>query len=686
MIIIEAGKQDAKSFDAKILFATQLSYRGHAVAMDENTAPESIARFQKYEIAHLLTNISYVDVSGLILIGAEEITDETLIALRAYDLGSEITISATGRFPDLQSLIGTTSKLAFAFGREVNVVDLNDIQKSQILRTSISPLAASVIEVKRNITTPLEVFVYLPPEWLEEPAILSALGSMNYFSAFKLNIIVSGKGKEVLRTSKFSEISVFGLVDLSPATFSGIADIAVFYGDSVPGDRMASFALDLMKSGGTVIDCTGPASFIASGAPVLRGPEDLPALANYLEQVVLANISEIGHQTKDSDWLEQNSIERLEAALDLPATTKTKAKPEQDTKTVFVPTNGNGLGHAQRCSLVATAIGNPTDCSFAAFPSCISLINSYGFACTPLVQKSPFHEDEYANDLVNYLRLGNLMAPGDNLVFDGGYVFDSIYRRILEKSLNATWIRRGLWRTGQIRQSTLDREKAFQKVIVPAEAFEELNAAYTHGSKVHQVGPIVQQSTTTAKDSANLRSRLRQSLDCEFDELVITMLGGGVAADRSAQMQSLCVQMERRPNCLHLILVWPGSKVSPGLYGWKNSRVVKTKNALALCQASDLVVSAVGYNSYHEILYHGIASILIPQTAPFMDDQEKRARAASDRGLAVTVLATEFLQLEREVSAFLDEGKAEEIRKKLNATALPELGTKAAAAIIGGEV
>lgn len=188
----------------------------------------------------------------------------------------------------------------------------------------------------------------------------------------------------------------------------------------------------------------------------------------------------------------------------------------------------------------------------------------------------------------------------------------------------------------------------------------------------------------TGEERSGLRDRLKVIFKHDFKKLIITMLGGGVAADRSAQMQSLCAQFQDRPDCLHLIVVWPNARISPSLHGWSNSHVVKTQSALKLCQACDLMVSAVGYNSFHEVLYHRIPAIFIPQMSPYMDDQERRARAASERGYAVTILSSELLMLEREVTAYLDNGKAERIRNRLAAAELPDSGNRAAATLIEG--
>lgn len=682
MIVVESGKRDAKSFDAKILFAMQLAQRGYRVGIDEASMPDDIERHQKYEVAPFLTNIQDANVTGVVMISAEEIEDETLLLLRSLSLPSEAAVAATGRFKTHQAYVGAASKLAYALGQEPNLVDLNDLQKKQILETSITPLAANKVKVGYVPPKTPELFVFVPAENLEDPLFLPAIASLDHFRVFNLNVVTTGAGKELVRKSGHADLNVFGITELSPSTFAKMANIAAFLGDRVPGERMASFALDLMRLGGAVVDCTTNAAFSTSGAPALRGPQDPGALGLYIENTVCPNLAEIARQAQKNEWLESNSFSNLLSAMGL-ETSNANALPTAPVgQTVFVPTNGNGLGHAQRCSLIATQLEDQSQTRFAAFPSCVGLIQSKGFACAPLVQKSDLHKDGYANDIVNYLRLHRSLRPGDKLVFDGGYVFDSIYRTIVENALHGIWIRRGLWQPGQIKKSAFAREKAFKQVIVPQEAFEELNANYTFGDKVRHVGPILQKAQTTADDIAATRLKLGAEFECDFDELIVTMLGGGVAADRSAQIQSMCALAENRPDCLHLVVVWPGSKVSPGLTNWKNTRVVKTRNALGLCQTADLVVSAVGYNSFHEIMYHAIPAIMVPQMAPYMDDQEKRARAASDRGLAATVLGHELLLLEREVTAFLDHGKADEVRAALQSTSLPDRGNQAAARLI----
>ena len=340
-----------------------------------------------------------------------------------------------------------------------------------------------------------------------------------------------------------------------------------------------------------------------------------------------------------------------------------------------MPTNGVGLGHAQRCALIANALGpgRPPPV-FAAFPSCMRLVKSHGFDVMPLVGRSPLHAQSHEHDLVNHLRLRALSAGARTLVFDGGYIFDSVYRTVLEGSVSGVWIRRGLWQGSQDNSVALDREKAFDRVIVPCEGFEELNQPYSRGDHLFTVGPVVQSVALSPGSRDGLRAALADRFGRSFDRLAVSLLGGGVAADRSAQIQALCGLFERRSDTLHLVLVWPNATLEPGWFDWRNSRVVRTLHAAVLAAAADVAITAAGYNSFHEVLYNRIPAIFVPQTGSFMDDQRARARAACDRGLAAMVESSELMKLERLIARYLDDGEAEAMRAKLAATDLPELG------------
>lgn len=179
-----------------------------------------------------------------------------------------------------------------------------------------------------------------------------------------------------------------------------------------------------------------------------------------------------------------------------------------------------------------------------------------------------------------------------------------------------------------------------------------------------------------------MRARLAEHFDRPFERLVVSLLGAGVAADRSAQIQTLAGMMERRPDVLHLVVVWPASVLQPGWFGWSNTRIVKTYHAGLLAGAADLLVAAAGYNTFLEVLYNRLPTIFIPQMGHFMDDQRARAQAAAERGLAAHVEPSELVLLDRLVERYLAGGEAEVVRARLAAAELPAPGNADAARLI----
>ncbi|WP_170763553.1 glycosyltransferase [Ruegeria lacuscaerulensis] len=680
MIFVEAGTRSIRSFDAQLIFAQKLTARGFDACIDADYLPEDAGRGRLYEAANFLTDPEEHVAEAVFVLGAEEVEDLLLASLRQKQLGADVPVVATGRFKTQQSYVGAKARLAFALGREASVIDLTDTQPRSMLPSAVSPLVAETRPIVRPIGEVTDVTVVLGSMELDNPETLSCLSRMSSQGDYGLKLVVSGAQNEFITASHFNDLPRILYTDLSPLTLAKSTDILVMFGHGVAGDRMAELAVELIAAGGVVIDCTEDEVLMSSGAPALLGPKTLFALDGYLTGKILGNTSQIAEQALKSQWLRTIEISRLETAAELVAKPR---RPERTTqRTLFLPTNGVGLGHAQRCAVIANALPDNISPIFAAFPSCVPIARREGMDCIPLVARTDTKDNSNANDILTYRRLSAALQEGDRLVFDGGYVFDSVNRVILEHGLSAVWIRRGLWPKGRSRHTMLHREGIFDRVIVPSEAFEELNDAYSYGDHIHYVGPVFRRVIQSAEDINHLRARLAERFGRDFKQLVVSMLGGGVASDRSAQLQAISGMLEARTDCLHLVVTWPGSKVQPAVFGWKNTRVVHTLEATKLCLAADLVISAAGYNSVHEILYHNIPSILIPQSAPYLDDQERRARALSDRELCATITETEFMKLERTVLDCLDDGGVEVFRSALKKIKLPEAGAAAAADLL----
>ena len=686
MIVIDSAERTEAEFEATILLAGQLAAAGHLVALDEAVMPHPVAAALLYEASPFLTEISGEDISKVLLLASGPVKPQTLSTLRSYRLVPEVGVTVLGRFATRQSELDALLPVAHALGRDPDLVNLSEWQKCPLGTAGIMPIAGFPAAPRAGRTAgTVRLTIVLGPDTLAHPAAVQALAALAYQRQIRLCLVMPTDQKARLGTAAFGPAMIVGHSEVLPAALVGQSDIIVVFDMAFAVLRIAALCTDALQSGVIVVDCTAKAEIVSAGAPAVRGPDVPGALWPYLEGTVLSNREGIARQVAKSAWLTAWSFDRVAAALTLPPRAVAQAEPAADAppRTVFLPTNGVGLGHAQRCLQIAAAM-EPARVGFAAFPSCLPMIEASGFPWIPLVQRSDDHPDRSGNDVLNGLRLQRSLRAGDTLVFDGGYVFASVFRSILELGLIGVWIRRGLWQPGQITPQALQRESVFQSVIVPGEAFEELNDRYSFGPRITPVGPIVKDTARSEADRRALRASLAKQFGVPASELVVTMLGGGVAADRVAQTTTVCSAVEGRTGCLNLIVVWPGSRVSPALQGWKNSVVVQTRHAADLCLSADLVVSAAGYNSFHECLYNSVPTIFVPQMAPYMDDQNRRARAACDRDVAAMVSPDGLLDLDREIGLFLDAGKGDDLRRNLARLVLPERGMAEAAALIKG--
>ncbi len=712
MILVAAASRSEAVQDAAVLFAARLQARGHDAAVDARGHRPAASRQRAYAAAPVLADLSDLSPSRIIVIAADHHDAEGVADLRALAALPALPALAIGRFATRQEMIGARARLSFALGRDAGAIDLTAFSPRPILPDLLLPQFALAAVTGSPASASRGIVIAMPGAALSAAEGMAAVAALDHLARMRVSVVTDAQGQALIRASNLHDVPALRIDDLPPHHLAAMAAVLVVLdapatppdarddrahdGQAVwPGDRLAALVLDTLAAGRPVIDATAAGAIALSGAPVLRGPAVPATLAAYLLSVVLPHWDAIARKIARSGWLADAGFERLEQALGLtpsaPAVLAAARPGAEARRAVFVPTNGIGIGHAQRLAQIAGAMARRGDTAFAAFPSCVDLIARAGFPATALVPRSDAHDAAYANDILNFLRLRRLVRPGDALIFDGGYVFDSVHRTIRERGARGIWIRRGLWQPGQDATNRPERAGAFARVIVPQEAFGELNDPAPWGgpgeTPVAAVGPVVRFPPPGGEFGRDvIRARLARSLGQDFDRLIVTMLGGGVAADRSAQLHAICHHAERRPGTLNLILVWPGSAVSPGLYLWKQSRVVRSLHALELCRAADLALSAAGYNSFHELIYAGVPAIFVPQMAPFMDDQDRRARAASDRGLARTVAAHEFVLLDRAMRDMLDEGHADDMRKALAAAALPATGTADAAAIIDAEL
>lgn len=678
MLWCETAGSDAADLEALAVALDQFVRAGIPACVDVRSIPAGLPRNAQFDLVRLQRDGPPPPGATVALIAAQRLTDARLMALRRLAGPEPRPSVAFGRFGSAQAVIGVRARLSYVFGRDPEIVDL-------IGRGPLGDLGAEwpVFGVARPPAPAQRPRLLLVGPDLTEPREQAALAALAPLRRFAAAVLTDGKAKKAWTTAQGALMPAFHYGETLPGGLAARVEICAVFASPARNYRLQSLIANLAVSGAVLIDCTPQHGLAQASDAFLRGPIDVAGLAAFVTAEVLPNLAAISAQVRGSATAQALARPPLPIALHAPATRRPATARPARARVVIMPTNGVGLGHAQRCALVAEELDRDRfDPVFAVFPSCMRLVRGRGFDAMPLVPRSDLHAQSHETDLVNHLRLRALAEGASAMVFDGGYVFDSVYRTALETPMPAVWIRRGLWQAHQDNRLPLDREKAFARVIVPMEAFDELNAAYSRGPHLHPVGPITRRVRLAESERGALRAALAERRGRPFERLVVTQLGGGVAADRSAQVQAIAGLLERRRDVLHLVLVWPGGAVHPAWFAWSGTRIVRTRHAGALAAAADLVISAAGYNAFHETLYGALPTIFMPQTGGFMDDQAARARAANDRGLAGLVEPHELMKLEREIGRWLDGDAAALARARLAETDLPEAGNARAARLI----
>jgi len=690
MLWLETAGTTTADIEALAVAVDQFTRAGIPACVDVRSIPAGLPRNAQFDLVGMQRDGPPPPGAAVALIAAQRLTDTRLMALRRLAGSGPRASIAFGRFGSAQAAIGARARLSYVFGRDPEIVDLAG-------RGPLGDLGAEwpVFGVARRAPVASQPRLLLVGCDLTEPREQAALAALAPLGRLRAAVLTDGKAKKVWTATRGALLPAFHYGETLPGGLAARVEICAIFTSPARNYRLQSLIANLVVSGMVLIDCTPDHALAGASDAFLRGPLDVAGLGFFVTAEVLPNLAALAAGVRASGTAQALARPPLPTAappaappappvpVTVTANVTAATVTDDRARIVFMPTNGVGLGHAQRCALIAEALNRDrTEPVFAVFPSCLGLVRGRGFDAAPLVARSPLHAQSHEADLVNYLRLRALAEGAAALVFDGGHVFDSVYRTALECPLPAIWIRRGLWQAHHDNRVALDREKAFARVIVPIEAFDELNATYSSGPQLCPVGPVTRDLRLQPAARAAVRTALAERWGRPFQRLVLTQLGGGVAADRSAQIQSIAGMLDRRPDVLHLVLVWPGGAVHPAWLAWSGTRVVRTRHAGALAGAADLVISAAGYNAFHETLYGALPTIFMPQTGGFMDDQTARARAASDRGLAGLVEPHELMKLEREIGRWLDGDAAAEARARLAATDLPEPGNARAARLI----
>jgi hypothetical protein len=320
---------------------------------------------------------------------------------------------------------------------------------------------------------------------------------------------------------------------------------------------------------------------------------------------------------------------------------------QQPVVLVVVP-NGVGLGHVMRMLAVARHLRAERGARvvFWSFSRAVGIISHHGFEA--VLRHTARHtgadaDDWQAWETEEFAAFLTDLKP-DLVIQDSHTIAPFILDALARPGTGAARIalvRRGMWQPHHLSAEALASEELVDLVLEPGDLAASADRGVTRG-RARQTGTFATFAvsapvTLTRPDEILDPRRARKALGLGRGRHCLVSLGGDMLGDRSLFLRHLADAAE----AARVKLVWAHSPLSsPDSEILVNPRIA-TLSVYPLAPyiaAFDGIVSAAGYNSFHEYmqLYEGPV-LLVPKLHSALDDQPMRAGYAASRGWAETV-------------------------------------------------
>ncbi|MEK0085613.1 glycosyltransferase [Benzoatithermus flavus] len=471
----------------------------------------------------------------------------------------------------------------------------------------------------------------------------------------------------------------------SARRFLARLDFYVQYHDD-PAWLFPRAALQAMAAGRVVV---APPSFraVLGDGPAYRPPEQVAETVRYLHAEPRFYARYLAEQdaTLAERFAPDRFLDRLGAFVKLP---RLQAHPRPSPRAsarrtvAFYPTNGVGLGHVTR--LLAIARRLPPDCEPVFFTPChaLAVIEHAGFRTEyvpePIYDETA-HQDHVRATAPRLLTALRYYDPA-GIVFDGNVPREALLQACAEFDAPTIWVRRGMWRADPALGRHLHLSRFFDAVIEPAEAAAAADTGVTAGAEDAPVvvPPVMLLDRSDLLPPAAAREAL--GLDAGRPAALV-QLGSGNNNDIESRLDHIVEAASR----LDLQLVVAEWLIQHNPVRRKGVRYLSAFPNARYFKAFDLAVSAAGYNSFHELLHHGLPCIFLPNDNQKVDDQRARAAWAESEGAGVCVPRGAESAIASYLAAFLDPSLRRSMSRRARALC-PTNGAEAAAGAIANVI
>jgi UDP-N-acetylglucosamine--N-acetylmuramyl-(pentapeptide) pyrophosphoryl-undecaprenol N-acetylglucosamine transferase len=294
-------------------------------------------------------------------------------------------------------------------------------------------------------------------------------------------------------------------------------------------------------------------------------------------------------------------------------------------------TNGVGLGHLTRTMAIARRLHADVQPVIFTLSQAVPLVRRQGFPTEFLFSAGYAGTDRGDWQLLYERRLDELIATYDPAVvtFDGTHPYVGVFRAMRRHPHRAfVWCRRAMWKPG-LGHDSIRRAGMFDHVIEPGElaASADRGATVADRARAQRVDPVVMYDgdELVGRDA----SRAALGLD-PAGQWVLVQLGAGAVNDLSSPLARTLDHLRRAGDLRVAYAESPIGATRADLP--PDVTRIRSYPLLPHLRAFDFVVTAAGYNSYHETVAAGVPALFVPNVHTQADDQVARARYAADAG------------------------------------------------------
>ncbi len=332
-------------------------------------------------------------------------------------------------------------------------------------------------------------------------------------------------------------------------------------------------------------------------------------------------------------------------------------------RVLFISSNGVGMGHLTRQLAIARRCGPQIEAVFLTMSRAARLVSEYGYA----VEFLPYHGYLKCSmlDWNHHLRrdIAERLAfyQPDIVVFDGNVPYSGLVDALASApECHKIWCRRAMW-TPKSGKAHVVRERAFDVVLEPS----EIAAAYDQGLTTRHRGRTREVAPIQLLDASELLSKAdaRQALGLAGGTpTALIQLGSGNNNDLSEIRDQILHACRGVADLKIVWLDWTITNDLADLPDWVQR--ISAYPISKYFRAFDFVISAAGYNSFHELILNAIPTIFVPNENPMMDDQLARAKYAEVHGLALMLRTRDRYRVTEMVQRITSTAEQQRLQKQ----------------------